>query len=231
MKIGLIILTLNEIDCLKHMLPKLPSPSSESGFDSIYAVDGGSTDGTVEYFKENNIQVVGQSKRGRGQAFHEAFEKIPDMDAFIFFSPDGNEDPKDLPKFKKLLQDGSDIVIASRIMKGAVNEEDSQIFKWRKWANIFFNILANLFFRKDGPYIHDTINGYRAITRKAYQKMALDAQDYTIEYQSTIRAFKNKLKVVEFPTHEGERYAGETGAPSIPTGIRFVKRFFVELFA
>ena len=46
---------------------------------------------------------------------------------------------------------------------------------------------------------------------------------------ATIRGFKHQLNIVEFPTIEGQRLAGDTGAPSIPTGIRFIKRFFREL--
>jgi len=79
--------------------------------------------------------------------------------------------------------------------------------------------------------VTDSINGFRAITREAAQKLALDALDYTIEYQMTIRALKKGLRIVEFPTREGSRVAGDTGAPSLPTGWRFVKRFARELRA
>ncbi len=94
--------------------------------------------------------------------------------------------------------------------------------RWRKWANLAFNRLANLLFRRAGAYVTDSINGYRAITRLAARILALDALDYTIEYQMTIRALKNRLRIVEFPTAEGSRIAGGTGAPSIPTGLRFL---------
>ena len=229
MEIALCILTRNEIQCLPHVIPKLPSPGMESGFDKVYAIDGGSTDGTVEYFNKIGIPVISQSKRGRGEAFLLAFEKI-NADAFIFLSPDGNEDILDLRKFKPLLIEGNDLVIASRMCKGAKNEEDDQLFKWRKWANNIFNLCANIFFRKSGSFVTDSINGYRAITIEAARKLKLDAYDYTIEYQMTIRALKNKLKIAEFPTVEHNRIAGETGAQSIPTGIRFIKRFFKEFF-
>jgi transketolase len=56
----------------------------------VVAIDGGSTDGTIEFFKQHGVPVIGQSRRGRGDAFIQAFEKI-DADAYIFFSPDGNE--------------------------------------------------------------------------------------------------------------------------------------------
>jgi glycosyltransferase involved in cell wall biosynthesis len=228
MKVALCILTRNERACLEVVFPRIPPPSAEAGFDAVYAIDGGSTDGTIEFFRTHNIPVIGQSQRGRGHAFQIAFSAI-DADAYIFFSPDGNEDPKDLPRFRSLLEQGADLVIASRMMPGAWNEEDAQLMRWRKWANNAFNWMANVAFRRTPSYITDSINGYRAITRAAAQRLDLDAADYTIEYQMTMRALKHRLRIVEFPTVEGERVAGETQARSIPTGLRFLKAFAREL--
>jgi glycosyltransferase involved in cell wall biosynthesis len=228
MKIALCLLTRNEKVCLEVIYPQIPKPGPDAGFDAIYAIDGGSTDGTIEFFKQVGVPVLGQSKRGRGEAFLLAFQNIQ-ADAYLFFSPDGNEAINDLKKFKPLLAQGNDLVIASRMMKGAFNEEDIHWFRPRKWANNFFNLLANFFFRKGQLFISDSINGYRAITAAAAKKLQLSASDYTIEYQMTMRALKHGLKIAEFPTHEGQRVAGETGAQSIPTGLRFVGRFFKEL--
>lgn len=228
MRLVLCLLTHNERPSLEKIFPLIPPPSPESGFDELVAVDGGSTDGTLDYYRERGIRVLGQSRRGRGDAFLLAFKYLP-SEAYIFFSPDGNEDPTDLPKFKPLLENGADIVIASRMMEGAFNEEDDQVLKPRRWANNAFNFLANTFFRKTGVYISDTINGYRAITRRAAAILELDALDYTIEYQMSIRALKKGLKIVEFPTCEGRRVAGKTGAPSIPTGLRFLRRLYSEI--
>lgn len=228
MKVALCILTLNEIDCLKIVFPMLPPAGESSGFDSIYAIDGGSTDGTLEFFNQNGIKVIGQSRRGRGEAFKMAFELIK-ADAFIFFSPDGNEDIKDLPRFKRELSAGYELVIASRMMTGSYNEEDISWWRPRKWANLAFNYFANLFFNKSGRYVTDSINGYRAITKKAAKKLNLSASDYTIEYQMTIKALKFGLKIAEFPTLEGQRVAGASGILSLPAGLRFIRRLFSEL--
>ncbi len=228
MRVALCLLTYNERPCLEKIFPLIPAPSPESGFDQLFAIDGGSTDGTVEYYRDHGVPVMGQSRRGRGDAFLLAFERV-EADAYIFFSPDGNEDVRDLPKFKPLLQDGADLVIASRMMRGAVNEEDIHFLKPRKWANNTLNLLANSLFRKVGPFVTDSINGYRAITHRAAQNLKLDALDYTIEYQMTIRALKRRMAIVEFPTREGHRVAGVTGASSLPTGIRFLRRLWTEL--
>lgn len=227
MKILLCLLTRNERQCLEVVFPSIPPPGPAAGFDAVVAIDGGSTDGTLEYYQERGIPVIAQSRRGRGDAFLLALATQL-ADAYIFFSPDGNEDTRDLPKFRPLLEAGADVVIASRQMKGAVNEEDTQLFRWRKWANKGFNLLANLLFRRSGPYVTDSINGFRAVSRRAAQVLQLDALDYTIEYQMTIRALKHRLKVVEFATIEGHRVAGRTGAPSLPTGLSFLKCLYAE---
>lgn len=228
MRIALCLLTRNERACLEQVFPLIPKPSPAAGFNELFAIDGGSTDGTLEYYRQQGVAVIAQSRRGRGDAFLLAFEQIK-SDAYLFFSPDGNEDTGDISKFKPFLENGADLVIASRMMPGAVNEEDIHFLRPRKWANNGLNFLANSFFRKAGPYVTDSINGFRAITASAANALKLDALDYTIEYQMTIRAFKNRMKIAEFPTHEGTRVAGESGAPSLPTGIRFLKRLWTEL--
>ena len=229
MKISLCLLTYNERPCLEIIFPRIPPSGPEVGYDRLVAIDGGSTDGTIDYFRQHGVEVLAQSRKGRGGAFLQAFTSL-EADAFIFFSPDGNETAADLPKFRPLLEQGADVVIASRMMTGAVNEEDAYFLKWRKWANNALNGLANLCFRRRSPYVTDSINGYRAITREATKRLALDALDYTIEYQMTIRALKEGMKIVEFPTKEGHRVAGKSGAPSIPTGLCFLRCLLRELF-
>jgi len=231
MKILLCILVINEKKSLEVIGPKLLVACKEEDFiNDIIAIDGGSTDGTVELLKDLGIKIIRQREPGRGAAIIEIINNI-ETDAIIFFSPDGNEDPEDLIRFKYFLDNGADLVIASRMMKGAKNEEDADVFKFRKWANNFFNYLAHIFFqKKDGVFITDSINGYRAIKREFASKLKLDASDFTIEYQMSIRSFQqNNAFIIEFPTNEGQRIAGETGAKSIITGVKFIIRLIKEL--
>lgn len=226
MKYSLVILTLNEIEGLEAIFPQIDLGS----VDEVFAVDGGSTDGTLDFYEKNGVRVVKQTSRGRGEAFKIALKEAKG-DVLIFFSPDGNEDPGDIAKFKPYFEKGCDMVIASRMMEGAFNEENVQIIKLRKWANNFFNFLSNFFFRKEGEYVTDSINGFRAISKDAFSKMRIEGKGFTIEYQITMQAFKKRLRIIEFPTREGARIGGEVKAKSIPTGIAFIKTFIKELFS
>lgn len=226
MNIGLCILNRNEQDALPHLLPRLPIDA----VDRTIAVDGNSTDRSPALIEEAGIEVVPQQRPGRGDAFRTAFEHLRgEVDAIIFFSPDGNEAPEDVPRFRPFFEQGYDLVIASRMMAGAVNEEDKELLKLRKWANNAFSELARVTWGRRQPRITDPINGYRGITVSAWDQLRPDGAGYTIEYQTSIRAYQLGLRVAEFPTVEGQRIGGESGAKSIPTGLRFLRLYASEV--
>lgn len=220
-RILLVVLTFNEIDGVRVLAPRLADHRA-LGVDEIVAVDGGSTDGTLDVFAEHEIPVLKQTSRGRGEAMKLAAEHS-DADYLVFFSPDGNENWEDIRRFRPYFEQGADLVIASRMMRGAHNEEDEELLRFRKWANNAFNLAANLLCRREGPYISDSINGFRGIRRALFNELGVDAVGFTVEYQMTMRALRKRVRIVEFPTHEGARIGGETKAPSIPTGIQFIK--------
>ncbi len=226
MKVGLVILNRNEEEALPTILPQIPLDA----VDVCFAVDGNSTDGSRGILAQHGVEILEQTSRGRGEAFRQAFLHAGDsIDALIFFSPDGNEDPEDIPNFRPLLEVGADVVIASRMMEGATNEEDTGWFRPRKWANIVFNWMAYLTWGRGQPRVTDGINGFRAITTGAWRALSLDGSGYTIEYQSTIRAYKERLHIEEFPTKEGHRIGGESNAKAVDTGLRFLRLYVKEL--
>lgn len=221
-KSTLVILTRNEIEGMTAMLSKIPF----NKVDEAFVIDYNSTDGTKEFVKKNKVRLINQKKPGRGKAFRLAIQKAKGKH-LVFFSPDGNEDPNDIPKLLSLLDKGYDLAIASRFLPDSRNEEDDQLIKLRAWANQGFTMLANLIF---GGKLSDSINGYRAITKKAFQSLKLDGQGYVIEYQMSIRAKKLGLKITEIPTIEGDRIGGQSGSKAIPTGLLFVRFLVREIF-
>ena len=212
------ILTLNEIDGVAQVFPKLPLHA----VDEVLVVDGGSTDGTLEFFAARDVRVIRQEGRGRGEAFRIAAREAR-HDALVFFSPDGNEDPDDIPRLVDGLAAGFDMVTASRFMAGGRSEDDDRwIFAGRRWGNLVFTWLVNRLW-PGRPRITDAINGYRAVTRDAFTRLAPDAAGYAVELQMSIRARRLRRRVLEIPTREGDRVGrGVSKLNAFPVGLAFL---------
>ena len=224
--VSLALIVRNEAIGIREIVPRI----DRSAFDQVFAVDGNSTDDTVAVLAAMGIQTVAQEGRGLGAAMMDArLALAPGTDAMVFYHPDGNEDPADLPRMAELLRGGAEFVVASRMVAGAVNEDDHLWFKWRKWANIAFATLANVLFAHGGNRTTDVTNGFRGITVDAWDRLRLTSRDLTMDYQMVIRALKLGVPIAEFPTAEGLRCAGATNFASLPTGIAELKLVWREL--
>jgi glycosyltransferase involved in cell wall biosynthesis len=222
--VSLVLIVRNEELGLRDILPRIPYDL----FDDHFAVDGNSTDGSVAVLESQGVRVYQQSEQGLGAAMIEARGLLA-TDALIFFHPDGNEDPADLPRMVELLRQNKEFVVASRMIPGAANEDDSKILKWRKWANMGFALLANVSFARGGNRTTDVTNGFRGVTLAAWDKMNLSSRDLTMDFQMVIRALKAGIAITEFPTHEGHRIEGATNFASLPTGIAELKLVWREI--
>jgi glycosyltransferase involved in cell wall biosynthesis len=222
MKKTLVILTFNEIEGLRALWEKIPV----GAVDEVFAVDPGSTDGTLDFFRQKGVRVILQDKRGRGEAFRIAAREATG-EALCFFSPDGNEDPADIPRLLGKIEEGHDLAIASRFLPGSRNDEADAALPLRAIANRGFTLAAGLFF---GGRVTDTINGFRAIRRDRFLELAPDAEGFAIEFQISIRAMKKKLRIAEIPTIEGDRIGGESTAYSIPTGLKVLRVLLREIW-
>lgn len=218
---ALFISTLNEIEALPKQFPRIPL----SAFDEVYALDGGSKDGTIEFYQKHGIKVVQPVKKG---AIFNAGAMTTQCEHLVFFAPDGNENPDDIVVLLNKLREGYDMVIASRFMKGSRNEEDDQILKLRKWANQTFTLLVRM---RWGGNLTDTINGFRSVRRSKLIEMNPEPTGFDIEFQMSIRALKLGHKVTEIPTIEGNRLGGKSTAHSFPTGKLMLRRYMKEFFS
>lgn len=218
MKSTLIILTFNEINGVQALYNKIPF----NKVDEYFVIDGGSTDGTIEFFEKKGIKVIPQKIHGRGEAFRIGMKKAKGK-YIVYFSPDGNEDPNDILKLIAELEKGSDIAIASRFMKGS-KSDDAGIF--RGFGNKAFTAIANIIWNGS---LTDNINGFRAVKKEKLKELNLDAHGFGIEYQMSIRAMKLKYKIKEIPTYEPNRIGGFSTAGSFDTGLYFIKLILHEL--
>jgi glycosyltransferase involved in cell wall biosynthesis len=198
----LVVLSYDEHDALEKLLPMMPLQL----FDRVLAVDPGSRDGTLDLYRQHHIECAIQARRGRGNAFILAQERVA-TDQVVFFSADGNEDPRDLPRMLQHLREGYDMVVAGRyVLDGAQTDMSDDPLALRKLGGIACGLLVRLIWR---AAVWDAINGFRGFQVSSMQRMRLDAAGHDIEFHSTIRAAKLGMKVHEFPTRELPRLGGQ----------------------
>lgn len=203
MKVALCLITYNEIDGCRHDVPLI----DKTQFEEIYCLDGGSTDGTVEYLEEQGIKVYIQSKKGLNQACIEAVEHCT-CDAFVFFHPKGTIPVVDTYKFREYFNQGYDLVIGSRMMKESVNEEDVSFFRPRKWFVLSLGFIAKVLFKREGNTIWDTLHGFRGMTVNAFKKLNVSTYEPSIDIEMVCRSYKYRISRIEFPTKESKRLGG-----------------------
>ena len=108
--VTLLIPTLNEVEGMKVIMPLV----EREWVDQILILDGGSTDGTIEYARAQGYEVHVQKEPGIRQGYMEVLPKVRG-DVILTFSPDGNSIPELLPRLIAKIDEGYDMVIASRL--------------------------------------------------------------------------------------------------------------------
>jgi hypothetical protein len=120
------------------------------------------------------------------------------------------------------------LIIASRNIKGARNEEDERLLRPRKWFVGFLALWAALLFRRSGPVIWDVLHGFRGFTLKAFRDIRLPEEGRTVDLASVIRGYRHPLKMIEFPTTERPRLHGKSHFKPLPVGWELLQFLFQE---
>lgn len=231
MKTTLLIPVFNEIKGMKEIMPRI----NRQWCDQILVVDGGSSDGTIEYCKEKGYQILAQKKKGIRYAYIEALDYIQG-DIVITFSPDGNSIPDLIPALIKKMKDGFDMVIVSRYAKGAKSYDDDIVTSFGNWLFVF---LINFLYRSK---YSDALVMFRAWRKEIFYALDLDKDaSYSLEERifrtkvgieplMSIRAAKKRLKCADIPGDEPARIGGERKLRVLQWGAAYLFEVFRELF-
>ena len=192
-KVSVVAVSLNEAKTILDVLKKIP----KDVVDEILVVDGRSTDGTYEIVKNAGYNIIYQEGKGRGAAFKTGFKKV-NGDIIVMLSSDGNERPGDIRQLISKINQGYDMVIATRFKSGKSHD----VTITRNFGNWLLTSLCNF---AGNLNITDSMNGFRALTADAIKKMNIEADDFSIEGEITVKAGKLGLKVGEIPTIEDKR--------------------------
>ena len=126
--VTLLIPTLNEIRGLEAVMPRI----DRDWVEQILFVDGNSVDGTIEWIRQHDYELVLQTRPGIRGAYQDAFPCIRG-DFVITFSPDGNSVPELIPELVAKLSQGCDMVVVSRYLDGAKSLDDDALSGFGNW--------------------------------------------------------------------------------------------------
>jgi glycosyltransferase involved in cell wall biosynthesis len=222
---SLCLLVYNELPGCQIDVPCLPRHL----FSEIYAIDGGSTDGTVEYLSSQGIPVYRQPKRSLNAAYDYAVEKCTG-EAIIVFFPKGTIAPECIERILQQLEAGYALVVASRNISGGHNEEDVGFIRPRKWGTMALSLFTALIWRREGWRIRDILHGVKGFTLDAYRRMNVSDTGVTVDLEMTVRAYRLRLSRIEIPVNEVKRPSGTTRFKIWPTGKRLLAFLGDELF-
>jgi len=231
MKVTLLVIEMNELEGMKIIMPQI----APSWCDQIIISDGGSTDGSIEWAKEQGYTVHVQSQPGLRHAYNEVLDII-EGDIVITFSPDGNSVPEVIPLLHEKMKEGYDMVIASRYIEGAKSEDDDIVTAFGNWLlTTTINVLHK------GKYT-DSIVIFRAWKKNVYADLDIDKEEGFAPFEKffrtnlgpeplmSVRALKRKLRVADIPGDEPARIGGERKLQIFKWGASFMLMFIRELW-
>lgn len=227
----LLALTLNELDGVKTILPRI----DPSWCEQVLVVDGGSTDGTIEWARDNGYDVYVQKRKGIRFAYLEVLPII-EGDVVVTISPDGNCPPEAIPRLLDKMREGCDLVIASRYKDEAKSEDDGPVTALGNWL---FTHTVNLL--HGGSYT-DAMVIFRAFRRDLVYELDLHKEEsyalperlfHTIiswEPLMSVRAAKRRKKIAEIAVDEPPRIAGKRKLQLFRWGAAYYFQFWRELW-
>ncbi len=218
--ITLLLPTLNEIDGLSQIYPKL----DKSLFDDIVIVDGGSTDGTVEYAIKHNIRIFTQLRKGLAAGVMDGISTLK-TDCVIEFSMDGNCLVDQLPELVARLRNGDDLVVVSRYLPPAKSYDDNIITAFGNW--MFTKMIRYM-----GQFpMTDALTIYRGFNIKIVDYPEFTRCLYGPVFEPLISAVATvrNLKISEIPGDEPKRIGGKSKM-SVPYNGGCILRMIAKMY-
>ncbi|MBN1384055.1 MAG: glycosyltransferase family 2 protein [Elusimicrobia bacterium] len=212
MKVSVIIPTLEEAGCIGKLLSEIPKDI----IDEIIVVDGHSKDGTADIVRNMGHKVIMQEGHGYGGAFIQGVNASAG-DVVVLMDADGSQNPKDISKLLKKLNEGYDCVFASRYTIESHSEDDTLV---RSFGNWLITLLVNVLFH---VRTSDSLFLFTAIRKDIFYKLGAGSHGFEFCVEVLLKACVGKYKLGEIPSTERKRYSGRSKVRALLHGFKIIK--------
>lgn len=204
--------TYNERDNLEELVSSLHAALPEA---HLLVVDDASPDGTGALgdeiaARDPRVQILHRpGKLGLGTAYVEGFRRALDggYDVACEMDADLSHDPRHLPALLDALACGADVALGSRsVPGGGVEGWGLGRHALSKGGSLYARAIL-------GVGVRDLTTGYKAYTRRALEAIDLASvrsNGYAFQIETTYRALRKGLRVVEVPIVFVDRRAGKS---------------------
>jgi dolichol-phosphate mannosyltransferase len=169
MKLSVLIPAQNEAASIRSTVEEIVAALEREEIPyEVIIIDDASSDGTasaVQQLERINPRVHGyrsRSPRGFGFAVREGLDRF-EGDAVAIVMADGSDDPADLVRYYRLLEEGYDCAFGSRFMRGSRVEGYPRL---KLVLNRIGNLGVRLLFRHG---YNDTTNAFKAYRREVIE--------------------------------------------------------------
>lgn len=205
--------TYNERQNLEPMLDRIFEhvPAGD-----VLVVDDNSPDGTGELAdaiasSDDRVHVLHRpAKEGLGRAYQAGFEVAlhqPSVQTVVQMDCDFSHDPADIPTLISLIDNGADLAIGSRYVKGGSTPGWGRRRRMiSRGGSLFARSVLGL------PY-RDLTGGFKAWRRAALERLdvsQMHANGYGFQIETTWKAHRMGARIVETPITFRDRLAGES---------------------
>lgn len=198
--VSVVIPTLNEERNISKLIGGVESIIRDHPHE-IIIVDGYSSDGTVKIAKKMGAKIL-FDRIGKGSALKTGMMHAKG-DIIVAMDADLSHRPNELKLLIAGIEAGYEICMGSRFLTGG-GSDDMPAF--RKFGNWVFVTLVNIIY---GSKYTDLCYGYRSFARGVVKRLSLSEGGFGIETEISIKAQKMHMKVLEIPSYEKKREAGE----------------------
>ena len=229
-KISIVIPAHNEEENLSFLLEDMIRLINENKLDcEIILVDDNSTDKTgeiIDSYKNtfSNIKTIHRKseKKGMGFALIEGTKKTNGK-IIVWTMADRSDDLNTIPKLIQKIDNGYDMVIGSRYMKGG-SRGDLSFDK--AFFSSGYSTISRLIF---GIPLHDITNAFRVFRKRIFENTRLESGDFAISPEFAIKTQIKGFKLGEVPTKYFNRKLGRTKFKMLKMAIRYISLFKYRL--